>query len=45
LSGLTAHLAWWLSRGWPGLYAALMKRRLRGEIAAPQGTQERTQGD
>jgi len=48
LSGLTAHLAWWLSRAWPGLYAALMKRRLQGEIAAPQGTQGtqgRTRGD
>lgn len=32
--GLTAHLAWWLSRLWPGRYAALMKHRLQGEIAA-----------
>ena len=30
--GRTAHLAWWLTRLWPRRYAALMKRRLRGEI-------------
>lgn len=35
LFSATAHLAWWLSRCWPALYAALMRRRLQGEIAAP----------
>lgn len=36
--GLTAHLAWWLSRLWPGRYATLMKRRLQGEFAAAPST-------
>jgi len=27
-----AKVAWWLSRLWPGRYAALMKRRLQGEF-------------
>ncbi|MES2936253.1 MAG: SDR family oxidoreductase [Pseudomonadota bacterium] len=31
LFGATAYLAWWISRLAPGLYAALMRRRLRGE--------------
>jgi hypothetical protein len=31
LFGTTAHLAWWISRLAPSLYAALMRRRLRGE--------------
>lgn len=35
LFSATARLAWWLSRCWPTRYAALMKRRLQGEIAAP----------
>jgi NAD(P)-dependent dehydrogenase (short-subunit alcohol dehydrogenase family) len=34
LHGRTAHLAWWLSRLWPSAYAAVMKRRLQGEIAS-----------
>lgn len=36
--GLTAHLAWWLSRLWPSRYATLMKRRLQGEFAASPST-------
>jgi len=32
----TARLAWWLSRCWPTLYAALMRRRLQGEMTAQQ---------
>jgi len=39
LFSATARLAWWLSRGWPTLYATLMRRRLQGEMSAqhPQG--------
>ena len=32
----TAKAAWWLTRLWPGRYAALMKRRLKSEIFHPQ---------
>lgn len=32
LFSFTAKAAWWLSRLWPTLYAAIMKRRLQAEI-------------
>ncbi|MFO1286982.1 MAG: SDR family oxidoreductase [Rubrivivax sp.] len=35
LIGRTAHLAWWLSRIAPGVYEALMARRMRAEIEPP----------
>jgi len=34
LFSATARLAWWLSRCWPTRYAALMRRRLQGEMTA-----------
>jgi short-subunit dehydrogenase len=34
LLGSTARMAWLVSRCWPGLYAALMKRRLQAEFSA-----------
>jgi NAD(P)-dependent dehydrogenase (short-subunit alcohol dehydrogenase family) len=37
LIGRTAHLAWWVSRVAPGLYARLMARRLRGELESGAG--------
>jgi NAD(P)-dependent dehydrogenase (short-subunit alcohol dehydrogenase family) len=32
LLGGTAHIAWWLSRVAPGLYAQIMARKMRGEL-------------
>lgn len=38
LPGATARMAWVLSRCWPRLYAALMRRRLQAELApTPRG--------
>lgn len=36
LFSFTAKAAWWLSRLWPARYAAIMTRRLRGEIFPSQ---------
>lgn len=41
LFSATARLVWWLSRCWPNLYAALMRRRLQGEMR----TQHQQGGD
>ena len=39
LLSATARIAWSLNRCFPSLYAALMKRRLQGEISAPPPSQ------